>query len=123
MAQPRRRQEQDPVIGLISGRMVPVKNAKGETSLVFQAFKLNPNPTLKELRKQKGDRFSEDQILSFERLRLAPLNLDKTCFKKSAGEITKLKEAKKENRLLVRKAGFNPNLRLNVSAPQVLRRS
>lgn len=121
MAQARRR-DQDPVIGLISGRMVQQKDAEGKMVRVFQPFKRNPNPTLHELRKIKSHR-SDDDILSFERLRLMPLSIDRSEFAKSDAEKAKLKEAKAEHKSTLVKAGFNPSQRLNICEPQVLRRA
>lgn len=123
MAQARRRKDQDPVIGLISGRMVTRKDPEGKTIQVFQPFKHNPNPTLHELRKVKGTRFTEDQILTFERLRLMPISIDREIFKKSDAERANLKQMKKEHKSTLVKAGLNPSQRLNISDPQILRRA
>jgi len=124
MAQARKKKykDQDPVIGLISGRMVPEKDAEGKVVMVFRPMKRNPHPTLRELRKIKSHR-TEDDILSFERLRLMPLSIDWECFAKSDAEKAALKKAKKEHKSTLVKAGFNPSLRLNIGKPQVLRRA
>ena len=94
MAQARRK-DQDPVIGLLSGRMVTRTDEEGRSIQVFQPFKKNPNPTLHELRKLKSHR-TDDDILSFEGLRLMPLNIDYNLFVKSDAEKARLKKAKKE---------------------------
>jgi hypothetical protein len=123
MSKNNRRKDQDPVIGLISGRMVSEKGIDGKVVMVFKAFKLNPNPPLKDLLKEKEERFSEDEILVHAGLRLRPINIDKSCFQKTDAEKAELKRYKKSHKSTLVKAGFNPSQRLNICNPQVLRRA
>lgn len=116
------RREQDYVVGLLSGRWVQSKDLEGKVASIFQPYKRNPNPTLNELRKLKSHR-SEDDIMSFERLRQLPVSIDRSIFAKSPAEKKVLKEAKKEHKSTLVKAGFIPSQRLNICEPQVLRRT
>ena len=120
MAQKRNQKYQDPVVGLITGRMVTRTDAEGKNIQVFKPFKINPNPTLHLLRKVKGHKFSEDQILTHERLRLMPSTINHEEFHKSDAEKAELKKRKKEHNTILRKAGLNPQTRLNVSLPMSL---
>lgn len=120
MAQKRQRKDQDPVIGFISGRMVQRIDSEGKTIQVFQPFKRNPSPTLQELRKAKSSRFTEDEILTHEGLRLFPSQIDFSVFEKSDKEKELLTLRKKEHKSTLVKAGFNPSQRLNISSPMFL---
>ena len=123
MAQSKKQyKDKDPVIGLISGRMVMEKDKEGKLVKVFKPMRRNPNPTLTELRKIKSHR-TEDDILSFEKLRLMPLNIDFNVFVKSDAEKARLKKAKKEHKSTLVKAGFNPSLILNIGEPQIVRKA
>jgi hypothetical protein len=123
MAQSKKQyKDKDPVIGLISGRMVMEKDREGKLVKVFKPMRRNPNPTLAELRKLKSHR-TEDDILSFEKLRLMPMVINYEEFAKSDAEKAKLKEAKKNHKSTLVKAGFNPSSRLNIGEPQILRQA
>lgn len=115
------RRYQDPVIGLLTGRYVMVRDSEGKLVKSWRPQKTNPNPPLSQLLKEKGFRFSEDEIMIQERLRASALVIDKTVFVKTNGEKARLKEIKAELKSTLVKAGFNPSQRLNLAEPMTLR--
>lgn len=123
----RKKRRSDYVVSLLTGRFV-TKQGKDEFGnlKVIQTFEPathNKYPTLHQLRRDKGHRFSDDQILTFERLRCNSLVLDRSVFAKTANEKLRLKKAKRNHKSTLIKAGFSPKRRLNISEPQVLRRA
>ena len=123
----RKRKHHDYVVSLLTGRFVTgkVQDEFGDIReiQVFEPSSVNKYPTLQQLRKDKGHRFSDDDILTYERLRNHALKVDTSVFAKTPTEKLKLIRAKREHKSTLIKAGFNPKLRLNISEPQILRRA
>lgn len=120
---PKYKQRQPFHIGLMQGNFATKRDEEGRMVNVFIPRQVNEYPTLHELRKVKGHRFSDDQILTFERLRHNLLVIDRSEFAKTSEEKEKLKAHKLKHNATLRKAGFSPSVRLNVTEPQVLRRA
>jgi hypothetical protein len=104
---------------LITGNFVTVKNEEGKDVREFRPSVRNENISLKEISRNNPN-LSKQQILESTGQIQPALVLDKSVFKKSDFEKKELKRLKFENKFGVRKAGFNPKFRLNVSMPQIL---
>jgi len=104
------------IIGNITGRFV--KNKKGEQE--FMPSFANPNATIKQLMQSRKDK-SRIEIMESEGLVPPALVKDQSSFKKSRKEKSALKALKNAHRRYIRGAGFNPNRRLNVSDPMVIK--
>lgn len=121
MAKSKRRIEY--VIGLISGKFSPTKNADGKISMTFTPAIANKYSPLNLLAQLECRNMSDDEIKIKEGLRLPLLNLNRSEFQKTEEEKALLKKLKAENKKVVRKAGFNPKFYLNANEPQILRRA
>lgn len=120
----RKKRNDNYVIGLLSGRIgnVTVNTLDGPKLVqVFKPFKFNPNPTLHEIRKNRGEKFTEDQTMIYEGLRHRRIFINYDEFAKNDEEKLALKEAKSKHKSTLIKLGFNPKFRLNISEPQILR--
>lgn len=104
---------------LLTGNFVTVKNEEGKEVREFRPSMRNENPTIGEVLRNNPT-WSKQEVLEKVGQINPPLVLDKACFKKSDFEKKELKRLKFENKFAVRKAGFNPKFRLNVSMPQLL---
>lgn len=118
-----RRQQKDYVIGLISGKVVSQRDIEGKLIKVFKPTVHNKYPTLSRLMDQKSERLTEDDIMVGENLRGRHLRIDRSWFSKSRKEAAELKRVKNAHKKEMRRAGFNPNTRLNISEPQILRQA
>lgn len=120
MAQ-QRRKGQDYVVSLLSGRYVTRVNIEGRAEQVWMPMKENPYATLAKVMHLKPATMSEDDVMVLERLRLRPVTLDQSVFAKTTIEKKEFKRLKKEHRASMKKAGFDPSRRLNISEPQRLK--
>lgn len=115
----------DFVVGLLTGRYQDDVLPNGSKISKFVPNKLNRYPVLSDLIASNPDK-TVDYIYSVERLRHKPLNLRRNEsgniaeFVKSDKEKSELKKLKKAHEESLRKAGFNPRIRLNISEPFTL---
>ncbi len=109
------RNGRDPVAGLLSGRFEQRKNRDGEVVTVFIPKVLNKYRPLDEIfHKSKS---SEQEVMITEGIHPRKVSIDQKEFVKTLSEKKQLREAKAEHKKRLKKAGFTPKKRMNVSKP------
>jgi len=101
----------DYVTQLMTGRM----DDKGK----FTPFKVNPNTPITDIIRSSNKTVQE--VMVKESLWLPLVDIDKTVHLKNHREKAELKELKLAHKKLVGGAGFNPNKRLNITAPTTIK--
>jgi hypothetical protein len=111
----------DYVQGLITGKFEDKVDATtGKSVRVFVPRTRNKYNTIGGLLSQ-ADHLSHQEVLEREGIIYPTLVIDYSVFKKRPREKRYLVKRKLEHRQSLRKAGFNPNNRLNISAPMRLK--
>ncbi len=126
MAKKHKHKQVDFVVGLLTGKFQKVETLDGRIREEFVPSILNKYQTLNGLRKDNPE-VSDGELMVRQGLVSRPLRIVRTEqgnikeFAKTDAEKSELKKIKLAHRKTMREKGFDPNKRLNLTEPTILR--